>query len=98
MLGKSGFASVGDCGVGYVWWRLWQFGKTSYRPVFYEEADEQQVDSILGATVQQSRYSVEKKVILQDDSRDEQAQVISGISLLSNNQVPDSFFPWSSEN
>jgi hypothetical protein len=45
------------------------------------------VDSLLGATVQQTRYSKEKKVVLQDDSKDEQAQVISGVGILSNNQV-----------
>ena len=46
-----------------------------------------QVDSFLGATVQLTRYSKDKKVILQDDSKDEEAQVISGFRLLSNNQV-----------
>ena len=51
-----------------------------------------QVDSLLGATVQLSRYSKEKKVILQDDSREETAQIISGIKLLTNNQVWPIYF------
>jgi uncharacterized membrane protein len=46
-----------------------------------------QLDSLLGATVQLSRYSKEKKVVVQDNSRDEHAEVISGIGLLTNNQV-----------
>jgi len=46
------------------------------------------VDSLLGATVQQTRYSTSKKLILQDDSKDVDAvNVISGIKLLTNNQV-----------
>jgi len=47
------------------------------------------LDSILGATVQQTRYSTEKKVILQDHtgSTREGDQVISGLALLTNNQV-----------
>ncbi|CAO3695886.1 unnamed protein product [Rhizopus stolonifer] len=43
------------------------------------------VDSILGATVQQSLYSEEKKMIVTQD--DAQGTVISGISLLDNHQV-----------
>jgi len=46
------------------------------------------VDSFLGATVQQTRYSTSKKLVLQDDSRDVDAvNVISGRNLLTNNQV-----------
>ena len=45
------------------------------------------VDSLLGATVQQSRYSKTKKVVLQDDSKDVDVNVISGRNLLTNNQV-----------
>ena len=46
-----------------------------------------QLDSLLGATVQLSRYSTDRKVVLQDGSRDGGAQVISGVGLLTNNQV-----------
>ena len=45
------------------------------------------VDSLLGATVQQTRYSKTKKVVLQDDSKDVDVNVISGSNLLTNNQV-----------
>ncbi|PPQ67606.1 hypothetical protein CVT26_006816 [Gymnopilus dilepis] len=46
------------------------------------------IDSLLGATVQQTRYSKEKKVILQDESKLKgEMQVISGWNVLSNNQV-----------
>ena len=46
------------------------------------------VDSLLGATVQQTRYSNTKKLVLQDDSKDVDAvNVISGMNLLTNNQV-----------
>lgn len=42
----------------------------------------------MGATVQQTRYSEVKKVILQDESKaDGRVQVISGLNLLTNNQV-----------
>ena len=50
------------------------------------------VDSLLGATVQQTRYSKTKKVVLQDDSKDVDVNVISGRNLLTNNQV--SYFFW----
>jgi hypothetical protein len=51
------------------------------------------VDSLLGATVQQTRYSRTKKLVLQDDSKDIDAvNVISGRNLLTNNQV--SHFFW----
>ena len=51
------------------------------------------VDSLLGATVQQTRYSKTKKLVLQDDSKDVDAvNVISGRNLLTNNQV--SYFFW----
>jgi uncharacterized protein (TIGR00297 family) len=45
------------------------------------------VDSLLGATVQQTRYSKTKKLVLQDDSKDVDVKVISGRNLLTNNQV-----------
>ncbi|KAF8966823.1 integral membrane protein DUF92-domain-containing protein [Flammula alnicola] len=47
------------------------------------------VDSFLGATVQQTRYSKTKKVVLQDGSKsgESEVQVISGSNLLTNNQV-----------
>jgi uncharacterized membrane protein len=52
------------------------------------EADDNQVDSLLGATVQQTRYSKTKRVVLQDENRTtEGVQVVSGINILSNNQV-----------
>lgn len=52
------------------------------------EADDNQVDSLLGATVQQTRYSKTKRVILQDESKTtEGVQVVSGINVLTNNQV-----------
>ena len=49
-----------------------------------------QLDSLLGATLQRTRYSAEKKWVLQDDSvpeKDETIKIISGISVLTNNQV-----------
>jgi uncharacterized protein (TIGR00297 family) len=47
------------------------------------------VDSFLGATVQQTRYSTTKKLVLQDDSKDvgTTVNIISGRNLLTNNQV-----------
>ena len=45
------------------------------------------VDSLLGATVQQSRYSKTKKFVLQDDRKDVDVEVISGRNFLTNNQV-----------
>ena len=45
------------------------------------------MDSLLGATVQQTRYSKTKKLVLQDDSKDVDVNVISGRNLLTNNQV-----------
>ena len=50
------------------------------------------VDSLLGATVQQTRYSKTKKLILQDDSKDVDVKVISGMNLLTNNQVNKFFW------
>ena len=49
------------------------------------------VDSLLGATVQQTRYSKTKKLVLQDDSKDIDVNVISGMNLLTNNQVSHFF-------
>jgi len=46
------------------------------------------VDSLLGATIQRTRYSQERKRILQDDSPDStDVKIISGVHILSNNQV-----------
>ncbi|KAF8887035.1 integral membrane protein DUF92-domain-containing protein [Gymnopilus junonius] len=46
------------------------------------------VDSLLGATVQQTRYSKAKKVVLQDESKlQAEIEVISGWNVLTNNQV-----------
>lgn len=47
------------------------------------------LDSLLGATVQRTRYSSERHVILQDDTHtnDRDTQTISGWNILNNNQV-----------
>ena len=48
-----------------------------------------QLDSVLGATVQRTKYSVGKKLILTEESpvQTEGIRVISGMDILSNNQV-----------
>ena len=49
-----------------------------------------QLDSILGATLQRTRYSNDKKRILQDASvpgAKESIKVVSGLNLLTNNKV-----------
>jgi len=45
------------------------------------------VDSLMGAIIQQTRYSEEKKVILQDGADTKNTKVVSGMNLLTNNQV-----------
>ncbi|EJD39097.1 hypothetical protein AURDEDRAFT_116284 [Auricularia subglabra TFB-10046 SS5] len=46
------------------------------------------IDSLLGATVQRTRYDKENKLIMQDDGADrEGVAVISGLNLLTNNQI-----------
>jgi len=46
------------------------------------------VDSFLGATVQQTRYSKVKRVVLQGGNKTtDEVQVISGMNVLTNNQV-----------
>jgi len=48
------------------------------------------LDSLLGATLQRTRYSTDKAWILQDSSvpeKEESVKVISGVNLLTNNQV-----------
>ncbi|KAG9312607.1 integral membrane protein DUF92-domain-containing protein [Chiua virens] len=48
------------------------------------------LDSLLGATLQRTRYSADKKWILQDEAipeKNESIKVISGINILTNNQV-----------
>ncbi|KIJ19469.1 hypothetical protein PAXINDRAFT_69531 [Paxillus involutus ATCC 200175] len=48
------------------------------------------LDSLLGATLQRTRYSIDEKKILQDASipgSNESVKVISGINILTNNQV-----------
>ncbi|KAH7886648.1 integral membrane protein DUF92-domain-containing protein [Phlebopus sp. FC_14] len=48
------------------------------------------LDSLLGATIQRTRYSVDKKRVLQDTSTaggDEAIKIVSGLNILSNNQV-----------
>ena len=48
-----------------------------------------QIDSLLGATLQSTRYSPSSKRILQDNSAPSaDTKVISGLPILSNNQVP----------
>lgn len=57
------------------------------------EVDDNQVDSLLGATVQQTRYSKTKRVVLQDENKTtEGVQVISGMNVLTNNQVSSLVF------
>lgn len=47
-----------------------------------------QLDSFLGATVQQTKFSESKKLILQDNSTPTGSlKVISGMNILTNNQV-----------
>lgn len=50
-----------------------------------------QLDSLMGATIQRTRYSSSTKRILTDESLapgpDADVKVISGVNLLSNNQV-----------
>jgi hypothetical protein len=49
----------------------------------------------MGATIQMTRYSVDSKLILLDDSEvpaETQIKVISGHNILSNNQVRMTFF------
>jgi uncharacterized membrane protein len=46
------------------------------------------VDSLMGATIQKTRYSMERHLVLQDGGNDEvDVKVISGLDLLTNNQV-----------
>ncbi|KAH7923580.1 hypothetical protein BV22DRAFT_1015152 [Leucogyrophana mollusca] len=48
------------------------------------------LDSLMGATIQRTRYSVETKKVLQDESApapNDAIKVISGLNLLTNNQV-----------
>lgn len=53
------------------------------------------LDSLLGATIQQTRYSTETKRVLQDHAKVEgrQVKVISGINVLTNNQASDAYTP-----
>ncbi|KAF8648882.1 hypothetical protein AX16_006157 [Volvariella volvacea WC 439] len=44
------------------------------------------VDSLLGATIQQTKYSTKKRMIV-GGHKDNSAKVISGYDILSNNQV-----------
>jgi uncharacterized membrane protein len=44
-------------------------------------------DSVLGATIQQTRYSSSKHLVLQDESKEKDIKVISGFNILTNNQV-----------
>jgi len=46
------------------------------------------IDSLLGATIQRTRYSTESKKVLQDHSTSTQdTKVINGLNILTNNQV-----------
>lgn len=54
------------------------------------------MDSLLGATLQRTQYSLERNQILKDDStpgKDEAVKVISGYPVLTNNQVHLQSFP-----
>jgi len=51
------------------------------------EVDDNKIDSFLGATVQQTRYSKVKRVVLQEGNKTTDVQVISGMNILTNNQV-----------
>lgn len=49
-----------------------------------------QIDSLMGATIQRTRYSNSSKKVLQDDtavSGKDDIKVVSGLNLLTNNQV-----------
>jgi hypothetical protein len=49
-----------------------------------------QLDSLMGATLQRTRYSLSSKLVLQDDSKvptGSDVKVISGMDILTNNQV-----------
>ncbi len=46
-----------------------------------------QIDSFMGATIQQTRYSEEKQGILKDGADKKNTKVISGINVLTSNQV-----------
>jgi hypothetical protein len=49
-----------------------------------------QLDSLLGATVQKTRYAAKSGLVLQDGSAragDADVKVISGVGILTNNQV-----------
>ena len=55
-----------------------------------------QLDSLMGATIQRTRYSSETKKILQDHSEaptGSDIKVISGINILTNNQVCNASIP-----
>jgi len=48
------------------------------------------IDSLLGATIQRTRYAVDSKLILPDDAPDdigEKVKVVSGLNILTNNQI-----------
>jgi len=69
--------------------RAWIVGQLiSHCHIITDDAILFQIDSFLGATLQISRYSMESKRILKDEtpaSRD--TKIISGINVLTNNQV-----------
>jgi uncharacterized membrane protein len=47
-----------------------------------------QIDSLLGATLQKTRYSRQSKRVLQDDTAKQQDELhLGGIGVLTNNQV-----------
>lgn len=49
-----------------------------------------QLDSIMGATIQKTRYSKRLNMILQDDSvarPEDEVTVVSGVGILTNGQV-----------
>lgn len=44
------------------------------------------IDSLLGATIQMTRYDDERKIVVEDGEKNK-LKVISGINILTNNQV-----------
>ncbi|KAF7332057.1 Integral membrane family protein [Mycena kentingensis (nom. inval.)] len=45
------------------------------------------IDSILGATIQLTRYDEERKLVVEDHAQGKRFRVVSGLDLLTNNQV-----------
>lgn len=75
--------------MGHVWRGIWKFGASFL--VIWGACNTHggviQLDSFLGATVQETRYSETRKRVLQDNSRDPDSKAIAGLNFLTNNQV-----------